>query len=159
MTRRRSRGPSRAWNRRAYRYPALLPVAYPRRAGEHEAEQRAASLISDGQFLTRTTWEGIVYLFTSPAHAHTMHVWFEANGRPDDPWDDKLQSWASTARREKEIADLVNGAAATGVLDRLSAASCLGGREAAIVLLQEIEPGFGRMEASTAVELICQAMA
>lgn len=153
----RPRGDSRAWVRRHHRFIARFQLHHRRPKAEDHSREAAARAISGGDFHTRTPREldhGIEYLFTSAEQAHAMQIWLEANATPYDPRAERLESLASSHRRMKEIADLINGAAATGALDRLRGARVTGGSRAAAALLQEIEPRFDAMEADQAVGLL-----
>ena len=97
--------PVTAWQRRHHRFVARFKLHHRRPPAEDVARERAARA-------PRELDHGIDYLFTSADQAHAMQIWLEANATPYDPWAERLESWAATRRRMKEIAGLINGAAA-----------------------------------------------
>lgn len=143
--------------RLAYRFAARFQLHFPRRFGEHEAEVRAARLISDGDFVSAALFNPescIEYRFKSGAQAHAMQIWFEAHARPYDHWLDRQESWEHTVRSMKQRDDLVNAAAAVGARERLREAWRTGGRRAAVELLQEIGDHIDKMTADRWVDLL-----
>lgn len=142
---------------RGYPFRALVQLHFPRIPSEVKAEQAAAAAISNGDYRTSQPFRiesGLLYLFRAPDQAHAMQIWLEAHARVYEPWIDRVKSHEATCRRMKEIADLVNGAAATGATQRLMEMWRAQGYEAAVELCREIEPGISRMDAKSAIELI-----
>jgi hypothetical protein len=38
------------------------------------------------------------YRFRTPEQAHAMHIWFDANAREHDEWEEKVRSWEMSGR-------------------------------------------------------------
>lgn len=148
---------NRAATARTYPYRALMQMRFHRIPSEVRAEEAAADAISRGDYLTRqprSVENGVMYLFRSGDQAHAMQIWLEAHARVFEPWIERLESYEASRRRMKEIADLVNAAAATGATDRLLDRWRAEGRNAAAELLREIEPDISKMDAVSALDLL-----
>ena len=151
---------NRSRTRSTYPYRAMMQMHFHRIPSEVRAEQAAAEAISDGLYLVsqpRAIDNGVMYHFRSADQAHAMQVWMEAHARVYEPWIERLESHESSRRTMKAIDDMIAGAAATGATDRLSRAWRAEGYDTAVELLREIEPGFSRMDAKRALDLMAHA--
>lgn len=139
-----------------YPFRAMMQMHFHRISSEVNAEQAAAAAISNGNYRTGSTRidNGVVYLFASPDHAHAMQIWMEAHARVYEPWIERLESYESSCRAMAETNGMVNAAAATGALDRLRYVWTTESGAAAVELLREIEPGFSKMDAVRAIDLM-----
>lgn len=130
---------------RDYPYRATMQIDYWRTLREQESVSAAATSISGGDYESSSSFaieSQVTWHFRSADQAHAMQVWLSGHVRPYDQWVDRQRSYEDSRRRTKQIADLVNAAAATGARDRVLAAYRAGRTEAAVEKLREIEPQF-----------------
>ena len=140
-----------------YPFATLLQVDHRTRPQQLAILDAIATRMTNGDFLKSAPWidgvsGGTRFHFRRSDQAHAMQILGENEAAPYDPWVEWLDSHAATIRSEKEIADLVNAAAAVGVLQRLFRWPARHSEQ--VAWLREIEPGFSQMDADRAVMLM-----
>jgi hypothetical protein len=144
-------------SRKGYPFVAAFLVHPWRRFGGHEAEVRAASTISGGDFRSESRNSAIAnmaYYFKTAGQAHAMQVWFEHEGDGYDPWDEKLRRWRSDEREERRRLEIIEGLAVNGTWDRLRRSRAFGDFHATRALLRELEPWIDSMEVDRVMVLM-----
>jgi hypothetical protein len=119
--------------------------------------QRCGCINQQGDYLTSSPPQieaKMVWHFRTSAEAHAMQIWLEGHVRPHDPWQDRQRSYEGSRLRMREMADIINGAAATGLLSRILKVPHYRER---VELLRSFEPRIGQMDADKVVLVLASS--